>query len=497
MRSTRPTKRKNTASARGIVLLALAALSIPGAMLRSGPHATVLVQATSSEAAADAVRRTGNNVTTELSVVDGVVADVRLDDLALLRQQPGVLGVGADSDGTLASILPGTTYDTEAEAGSMFSTARSVGIQTYWNQGYTGKGIGVAIVDSGVQPSAFFGTRLVAGADFSGVGNALSDGFGHGTHLAGIIAGQSGAIGAPGSFTGMAPNAKLVSVKVADGKGVSSLTKILQGLDWVYKNKTGYAIKVVNLSMGVPAYDDFTTDPLAAAVERLWKTGVTVVASAGNIGGGRNLTSPAYDPTIIAVGALDSRGTVDPWDDTVAPFSATAVDWNSRTPDVLAPGRSIQSILATGSLLGSFAPPSSKIGTTFLKGSGTSQAAAVVSGEIATLLSARAMTPDEVKWNLTMATMPITGDMLVEGWGRTEIPSWYNASALQKWVGTQYNPMAAVSATVADETADSSRRKASWQGSTWQGQTWQGSTWSGSTWSGSTWSGSTWTSVAG
>lgn len=497
MRSTRSTKRKNTAAARGIVLLSLAALSIPGAMLRSGPHATVLVQATSSGAAADAVRRTGNSVTTELSVVDGVVADVRLDDLAALRRQPGVLGVGADSEGTLASILPGTTYDTEADAGSMFSTARNVGVQTYWNQGFTGAGVGVAIIDSGVQPSAFFGTRLVAGADFSGVGNALSDGFGHGTHLAGIIGGQSGAIGAPGSFTGMAPNAKLVSVKVADGKGISSLTKILQGLDWVYKNKAGFGIKVANLSMGVPAYDDFTTDPLAAAVERLWKGGVTVVASAGNIGAGRNLTSPAYDPTIIAVGALDTKGTTNTADDTVAPYSATAVDWFSRKPDVLAPGRSIQSILATGSLLGSFAPPSSKIGTSFLKGSGTSQAAAVVSGEIATLLSAKAMTPDEVKWNLMSMTANATWDQLSQGNGKVSIPTWYGPLNLMKFVGAQWNAVASASPTVANDTTDSNARKASWQGSTWQGQTWQGSTWSGSTWSGSTWSGSTWTSLVG
>jgi len=489
------TTRTTRSPARGVILLSLAALALPGAMASSAPKVHVLVQGTSSAAASAAVVRTGNTVTTELSVIDGVVADVRADDVAQLRRQPGVLGVSTDSRGELESVLPGTTYDTETESGSMWATAQNTGITTFWNQGFTGSGVGVAVIDSGVQPSAFFGTRLVAGADFSGAGNALADGFGHGTHLAGIIAGQSGPIGAPGSFTGMAPNAKIISVRVADNLGISSLTKIVQGLDWVYKNRTAQGIKVANLSMGVPAYDDYTTDPLAAAVERLWSGGVTVVASAGNIGAGRNLTSPAYDPTIIAVGALDTKGTVDPSDDAPAAFSASAADWLHRRPDVLAPGRSILSIKATNSVLAGFAPPSSKIGTSFLKGSGTSQAAAVVSGELATLMSAKALTPDEAKWNLMNMTQWVAADQLVAGNGRVNVPWFATRLNLAKLVGLQWNLPAVVSPTAVSETSDSTTRKASWQGATWQGQTWQGSTWSGSTWRGSTWSGAMWLSL--
>ena len=486
--TTNPRRRR-----RGVVLLSVATLALPGTLLRQ-PHEArlaVLVRAASSAEAARAVRSVDGKVTSELEIVEGVVAAVPRDEIAALDARPGV-EVTRDDGGTLESVLPGTTYDTETQAGSMYTTARLVGAETAWAQGYTGTGVAIAIVDSGVQAnSTYFGTRLVAGADYSGSNNALTDGFGHGTHLAGIIAGQQGTIGAPASFTGIAPSAKLYSVKVADNAGATSLTKILQGLDWVYKNRLTTRIRVVNLSFGVAAYDDYRSDPLAAAVERLWANKIVVVTSTGNLGPNRGLVSPAYDPTVLAVGALDTKGTVDPADDAPATFSAGARDAASRQPDLLAPGRSIQSLRATGSALDTLtkALPGSQVGTAFMKGSGTSQATAVISGLVALYLQFQPQqTADDVKANLVnYATQPGPWDQLVQGHGRARIVT--ETPVYTGW-GTQGFAPATVSATTADATADNQARAASWQGSQWLGSQWLGSQWLGSFWMGSLWMGS-------
>lgn len=482
---------------RGVVLLSVATLALPMSMLKSPhePALRVLVQASTTELAVDAVEAVDGKVVNPLEVIAGAVAEVPADEIDDLEAQPGVTSVTVDDDASLAAVLAGTTYDTETQAGSMYTTARLVGADTLWAQGYNGTGVGIALIDSGVQAnSTYFGTRLLAGADYSGGTNSLTDGFGHGTHLASIIMGSSGTIGAPTAFTGIAPRAKLYSVKVANNTGQTSLTKILQGMDWVYKNRSTKGIKVVNLSLGAAAYDDYRYDPLAAAAERLWNGGVTVVASAGNIGAMHNLVSPAYDPTVIAVGALDTNNTVTPDDDVPASFSAGGYDWSARVPDVLAPGRSIQGLKATGSTLAGVvsAFPSAQIGTAFMKGSGTSQAAAVVSGQVALMLQANpAQTPNDVKGNLyNLSTYPGWGDdRELQGWLKAEYPDWAVVDYLYTGWGAQGYAATAVSGTTADELADNQARNSSWQGSSWQGSSWQGSSWQGSSWQGSLWMG--------
>lgn len=482
---------------RGVVLLSVATLALPMSMLRSHhePAIRVLVQASTTEIAVDAVEAVDGDVVTSLDVITGAVAEVPADALDELGHQPGVTGVTIDDDAALAAVLPGTSYDTETQPGSMYTTARLVGADTLWAQGFQGTGVGIALIDSGVQAnSTYFGSRLVAGADYSGGSNSLTDGFGHGTHLASIIMGSSGTIGAPTAFTGIAPKAKLYSVKVANATGVTSLTKILQGMDWVYKNRATKAIKVVNLSLGAAAYDDYRYDPLAAASERLWNAGVTVVASSGNIGAMNNVVSPAYDPTVIAVGALDTKNTFNPDDDVPASFSAGASDWDQRVPDVLAPGRSIQGLKATGSTLAGVVSlfPSAQIGTAFMKGSGTSQAAAVVTGQVALMLQANpAQTPDDVKGNLrNLSAYPAWGDdRELQGWLKAEYPDWAVADYLYTGWGSEGWPAAVVSGTSANELNDNQTRNGSWQGSSWQGSSWQGSSWQGSSWQGSLWMG--------
>ena len=469
---------------RGVGLLSVALLGLPiGALRPPTRPVSALVRAGSSAAAASAVRAHGGSVTNELAVIGGVVAEVDPARLAELSADPAVSRVDLDAAGELQSVIAGTTYDTETQVGSMYNTARLVGADKLWAQSVTGSGVGIAVVDSGVQPSNFFGARLVGGADFSGANNPLADGFGHGTHMAGIIAGSSGSIGAPASFTGIAPRATLVSVRVADNTGASSLLKVLQGLDWVYKNRNGYNIKVVNLSLGVPVYADYTQDPLVAATQRLWYSGVTVVASAGNIGPGLNLTSPATDPTIIAVGAVDTTSTLTTQDDAPAAFSASAATANDRAPTVLVPARSIQSVMATGSVASLLAPIAG-IGPKFIKGTGTSQAAAIVSGQAALMLSSKdGLGPVDIKQNLCkFATNPGWGAKK-QGCGVATVVAMTAANLLTTYTWEGY-PEATVSATIGDAAADLAARVAgpqvvSWQGASWQGASWQGSSWQG------------------
>ena len=478
-------------SLRGVGLLCVTGIAgIGGALAKHEPAVTVLVTGATSADAAAAVRADGGSVTTELDVIAGVVARVPTGHVTALRGDARVHSVTGDRTAAPQGVLSGTTYDPVVQAGSMYQTVRLLGINQSWSDGQTGVGVAVAVVDSGVAPSSFFGNRLVAGADFSGGNNSLSDGFGHGTHIAGIIAGSSGKVGNAKDFTGVAPGAKIVSVKVADASGATSLIKILQGIDWVYKNRAANNIKVLNLSLGAPAYPDYVNDPLAAAVERLWKNGVTVVASAGNIGQGKNLTSPAYDPYVISVGALDTNGTINADDDVPASFSASAATTADRGPDLVVPARSIQSLAAAGSTLVNKAGVAAKVGTSFIKGTGTSQAAAIVSGEVALLAAEDSLqSPEDIKSNLCSYARKGPWDDRLQGCGVATLPAGASELDLSRGHGSSHRN-ASASPTTADPSADLVTRGASWQGASWQGSSWQGSSWQGASWQGSSWQGS-------
>ena len=484
------TKQRTT---RGVSLLAVGALTLGLSAARaSSARIEVLIRGEGPTAARDVVARHGGRIERELQIIDGLIATLPADQLAAVSSEPGIT-VAADRPVAFESVLPGTSYDPVTQAGSLYETAALIGAPTYWNAGFTGSGIGVAVVDTGVQPSSFFGTRLVAGTDLSGEGNSLSDGFGHGTHLAGIIGGSSGTVGSSSSFTGIAPAARIVSVKVADAAGLTSLVKVLSGLDWVYQNRSNsaYNIKVVNLSLGVPALSSYVNDPLAASVERLANVGISVVAAAGNIGPGLGLVSPAYDPSVVAVGSLDTKDTVSGSDDGPASFSAGAVS-TDRRPDLVVPGRSIQGLLASGSAVAANAPASSKIGSSFVVGSGTSQSAAVVSGALALMYQERpTFNPASQKLRIINHSSQMEDvDVRVAGSGKLKLQ---NILATADTGTASYTPATASISTI-DGAADFAARAATLQGSTWSGSTWSGSTWSGSTWSGSTWSGSSWSS---
>jgi serine protease AprX len=371
---------------------------------------------------------------------------------------------------------------------------------------------------------------------------ANNDAFGHGTHLAGIIAGRDASAtlghyaGDNSNFLGMAPDAHIVSVKVGDAFGNVDVTQIIAAIDWVvqHRNDPGANIKVINLSVSTNSAQPFGVDPLAYAAEQAWKAGIVVVASAGNDGRsltkptkGTGLADPAYDPRIIAVGAADTKGTLTTSDDAVASFSSGqgATSSTSRKPDVLAPGVHVASLRDPGSFIDQNAGALGVINDRLMRGSGSSQATAVVSGAAALIISQHPnATPNQVKQLLMSTADSVSGGSAFTGQGEvnlaTALPKDLTTNAgpdvtatgtgtIQGARGTNVltDPSTGISLTgeqdifghavdsaalAAAEATGSSWSDGMWNGSSWSGSSWSGSSWSGSSWSGSSWSGSSW-----
>src|SRR5204862_7491902 len=274
---------------------------------------------------------------------------------------------------------------------------------------YTGKGIDVAVIDTGFTPVAGLNApgKVVNAPDPSLESQNPSlqylDSNGHGTFMAGLIAGNDGQ---PGGYRGVAPDARIVSLKVGVADGGADVSQVIAAIDWVvqHRNDNGLNIRVLNLSYGTNSTQPYVIDPLAYAVEQAWRAGIVVVAAAVNSGyqrgaSAQGLADPAYDPQILAVGAADSSGTSQPWDDSVSAFSATAASCSTacRGPDLIAPGNHMQGLRVPGSYIDQN-NPAGALSDRYFRGSGTSEATAFVSGAVADLLRRYPqLTPDQVK----------------------------------------------------------------------------------------------------
>jgi serine protease AprX len=284
-----------------------------------------------------------------------------------------------------------------------------------WTQGTTGRGVTVAVLDSGVaadpdlvQPA----NRILASVNFADE-RLTSDPGGHGTHVAGIVAGNGGRSG--GAFVGVAPEANIVDVRVLGRTGSGRVSSVVRGIEWVLGHRLTYNIRVLNLSFGAPARTSYRTDPMSAAVEIAWRRGLVVVVAAGNAGPARNtVASPGIDPYAITVGATDDHGTISPRDDTLATFSSWGTADSNVKPDLVAPGRRIVSLRVPGSALDLLFPDrvvTTPSGATYMRLSGTSMATPVVSGAVALLLQRRPnLSPDQVKAILVATTQPYGQD---------------------------------------------------------------------------------------
>jgi serine protease AprX len=409
----------------------------------------------------------------------------------------------------------------------------------------TGAGVGVALIDSGVSPVPGLNGagKVINGPDLSFESQSPTlrylDTYGHGTHMAGIIAGQDPAtVAAPARFDGVAPGAHIVSLKVASADGASDVSQVIAAIDWVveHRDDKGMNIRVLNLSFGTESTQPATLDPLSFAVQQAWDKGIVVVVAAGNDGlGARTMTMPAVNPDVIAVGGADSRGTVARTDDTVADFTNRGN--LLRHPDVLASGRSVVSLRDPGSYIDRTYPDAkltvaSDPAQRFFRGSGTSQAAALVSGTVALLLQQRPnLKPDQVKQLLMSTAEPVAGAPdIASGKGqidiaaaaRTKTPVGFKQLNLPS-TGLGSLQAARGGAYVYDSTngvvltgekdifgkvwnaaawAQDSRTQTSWKNGTFNGSIWTGSalgsaqygeqSWSSTVWAGRSWAGANW-----
>lgn len=432
-------------------------------------------------------------------------------------------------EGIIGEPVPtGWLYDPTAT--TMAEVRAAIGAEAMWARGYTGEGVGVALIDTGVVPVDGLTSGNVRNAADVSLDSLFDqgrwfDGFGHGTHLAGIIAGEDPPGLDPERFLGVAPDARLYNVKVGASDGGVDVSQVIAAVDWVVEHRNddpANPIRVINLSYGTDGVQDFGVDPLTHAVQNAWRAGIVVVVSGGNAGfGSAKLNNPAYDPHVIAVGAADLAGTAAlPSDDTVPDFSSRGDA--ERRVDVVAPGRSIVSLRDPGSYLDSV-HPGARVGERLFKGSGTSQAAAVVSGAVALLLEQRPeLTPDQVKALLrsTASALPLA-DAAGRGAGEIDVAAAGLAAtpeAVQAWPtsqgtgsinaarGTQYvaddgvelnlewDVMAPWKAAkwAADSTAGTSWVGGRWNDRDWTGDCWCATTWAGATWDGRSWAGRSW-----
>jgi serine protease AprX len=278
-----------------------------------------------------------------------------------------------------------------------------IGASQLWNTNskLQGKNVGVAVVDSGI--AKIKDLKVKYRVNFNDSYHDSADRYGHGTFVAGILAGNGKSSG--GKYIGVAPATLLYNVRVSDDSGMTYVSDVIESLEWIYKYKDKYKIRVVNLSLNQSVSESYHTSPLDAAVEILWFNGVVVVVSAGN-NGTATLYPPANDPFVITVGATDDRGTLSKSDDTVTTFSAYGITEDGfAKPDLVAPGHNIIGLLPKNDKLSmGKGHPKNQIDSTYFKMSGTSVSAPMVSGAIALLLQDEPeLNPDQVKARL-MAT---------------------------------------------------------------------------------------------
>ena len=391
-----------------VLALALAASVVGQAIaprVDSGPSTTVLVStvASADDAVTRAVAALGGRILQRLPIVDGFSATLPLSALEALRAVPGVRSVATNAP----VQVQGRFGEASGVASAVYTDV--VGAPAAWSAGATGAGIGVAVIDTGINATGDLAGKVAHAQDFTAERNNI-DTYGHGTFVAGLIAGNGA--GSGGEVQGVAPGAHLVSVKIAGRDGSSDLVKLLAALQWVVTFKDAYGIRVLNLSIGTSSAQDYRIDPLNFAVERVWNAGIVVVAASGNGGtAAGTVTKPGDDPLVITAGASDDRTTTARDDDTLATFSGSGPTASNglAKPDLLAPGKSVVSLRSPGSTIDEGAP-SARIGDGYFKGSGTSFAAPITAGTAALVLSSNPrLNPNQVKHRLTSTAQPVPG----------------------------------------------------------------------------------------
>jgi serine protease AprX len=472
--------------AAGLLAALFCSLLLASAALARDAKVPVVVVGKGSAAA---VKANGGKVTHRVRLIDGVIAKVPSRSVGALRRSRGVRSVVVDrafktrSEGSDDDALLGETGaaadNTPADATTLREVRTAIGADAL---DASGNGVDVALIDSGITPVGDLDApgKIVNGPDFSFDSRNPElrnlDAFGHGTHLAGIIA-------------GVAPQARLVNVKAANAEGVTSLTQLLLAIDYTvrYRKANDLDIRVITLAVGADNERGYEREPLAWAVERAWQAGIAVVAAAGNDGSsGNGLELPAADPFVLAIGGSDTQGTADPSDDEIAEWSSLGD--GTRNPDVIAPGSSIVSYRVPGSFIDQSSE--GRIGDDRQRGSGTSQAAAVAAGAAALLLERHEnWSPNQLKAALRETAHPLAGDPRAVGEGLLDVAAadaaepantrqaFRPARMFDGPMGSAYRHRMSVAV----------RRLKDFLGRRWTGRRWTGVKWNGVKWNGVKW----------
>jgi serine protease AprX len=473
-RVTRVTSRFGYLALPCLILCATAAFSAQPKISRdlkqqsSGQWVNVIVQyrARPTQTAFARVVSKGGTLKQDLSAMGAGAFSVSRSSLAALAKDPDVAYISPDR--TVRATATVTDYYDQA-----------VLAPYAWSRGFTGTGIGIAVIDSGINSgrdltlSRGSGSRIVYNQSFVPGQSTFADLYGHGTHVAGILAGNG--LNSRGAtfkktFIGVADNVHLINLRVLDEEGSGKDSTVIAAIQKAISLKSKYNIRVINLSLGRPVYESSKLDPLCQAVESAWRAGIVVVVAAGNEGrnnsahteGYGTITAPGNDPYVITVGAMKPMGTATRADDLVASYSSkgpTLYDHIVK-PDIVAPGNMAVSVLASSSAyliktypknvvaLSSYST-SAQGASSYFTLSGTSMAVPVVSGAVALLLQKNAaLTPDQVKARLmksayktfprySTATDPITGktytsqyDIFTIGAGYLDIQAALSSSDL-------------------------------------------------------------------
>jgi serine protease AprX len=439
----------------------------------------------SERAARRLVRAGGGRVTARLSMIHALGVRLTARQAARLERDRHLVAVTLNAkvrrQGSDSTTL-GTTYPA------------TVGADKLWAKGITGKGVRVAVIDSGVSgdlpdfTAADGSSRIAANVIANPAATTPGDPVGHGTHVAGIIAGdgRNRPAGDPdrGRYVGIAPGADLVTLKTADDDGNSTLLDVLAALQFVVDYKTQLNIRVVNLSISSDVPSSYLLDPLDAAVETAWQSGIVVVAAAGNRGNAADAVdyAPGNDPFVISVGGTDDMGTSGPGDDVLADWSSRGVTQDGFSkPEVTAPGAHIVSTLAPGGFFAQLCP-ACLVGSSYLRIGGTSMAAPVVAGAAALLLQARPeLTPDQVK-SVLMSSKSSSGKVPT---GTISLDKANSAKPGTANQGIVPNPE--VAGLLADVVANADLTRASWTRASWTRASWTRASWTRASWTRATW----------
>ena len=473
------------------------------------PAVEVVVGSASPADASAAVAAVGGRVVMSLPVASAVAADVPVSALGRLDRQPGVEGVISDRALRVADTSdPAAATLTVASTPSVYR--QQVGADTLAAAGDTGQGAVVALVDTGVTPVPDLAGRLVTGlANPTWPGGppvdcinfspdpTCSDGFGHGTFMAGLIAGTGASSG--GRFAGVAPGARIINIKVAGANGATDLVRVLAAVQWVVSFHQQYGISVLNLSLGNYTTTDPARDPLDLAVEQAWRSGVAVVVAAGNGGpAAGTITAPGDDPLVITAGAANDRGTPAAAGDVAPPYTSRGpvAATGAAKPDVAAPGTAIIGLQDPGSAISSIPTEpdlqAPNFGGAYRRGSGSSMAAAITSGVAALVYSAWSQRPGfpagswpaDLKSELTAtATRLASPD-----------PAALGAGVVNAAAAAARTPAAV---TIPDSAPTFNWTPAEWYssplaGNSWEGNSWEGNSWEGNSWEGNSWEGQSW-----